>query len=97
MGASLDLPTIDWAGGGLVTTAPDLARFVRGLWSGRIVASRALTVNDHVDAWIGGIRVEGVELPGTPASSRLRLSRARVRRGHGRHPQRLTTWTDGRS
>jgi D-alanyl-D-alanine carboxypeptidase len=30
-------PTIDWAGGGLVTTAPDLARFVRGLWSGRIV------------------------------------------------------------
>lgn len=30
-------PTIDWAGGGLVTTAPDLARFVRGLWSGQIV------------------------------------------------------------
>ena len=35
-------PTIDWAGGGLVTTAPDLARFVRGLWSGRIVDSHAL-------------------------------------------------------
>lgn len=30
-------PTIDWAGGGLVTTAPDLTSFVRGLWSGRIV------------------------------------------------------------
>jgi D-alanyl-D-alanine carboxypeptidase len=30
-------PTIDWAGGGLVTTAPDLARFVRALWSERIV------------------------------------------------------------
>jgi D-alanyl-D-alanine carboxypeptidase len=35
-------PTIDWAGGGLVTTAPDLARFVRALWSERIVDSRAL-------------------------------------------------------
>lgn len=35
-------PTIDWAGGGLVTTAPDLARFARALWSERIVDSRAL-------------------------------------------------------
>ena len=35
-------PTIDWAGGGLVTTAPDLARFVRALWSERILGSRAL-------------------------------------------------------
>ncbi|MGH2963042.1 MAG: serine hydrolase domain-containing protein [Solirubrobacterales bacterium] len=30
-------PTIDWAGGGLVTTAPDLVRFVRGLWTGGVV------------------------------------------------------------
>ena len=35
-------PTIDWAGGGLVTTAPDLARFVRALWSERIVDRRGL-------------------------------------------------------
>jgi D-alanyl-D-alanine carboxypeptidase len=35
-------PTIDWAGGGLVTTAPDLARFVRGLWSGRVVSPSGL-------------------------------------------------------
>jgi len=35
-------PTIDWAGGGLVTTAPNLTRFVRALWSERIVDSRAL-------------------------------------------------------
>jgi D-alanyl-D-alanine carboxypeptidase len=35
-------PTIDWAGGGLVTTAPDLARFVRGFWSERIVDARGL-------------------------------------------------------
>ncbi|HEV8277261.1 MAG TPA: serine hydrolase domain-containing protein [Streptosporangiaceae bacterium] len=35
-------PTIDWAGGGLVTTAPDLARFVRSLWSERLIDSRAL-------------------------------------------------------
>ena len=28
-------PTIDWAGGGLVTTTADLARYVGGLWSGR--------------------------------------------------------------
>ena len=34
-------PTIDWAGG-LVTTAPDLTRFVRALWSERIIGSRAL-------------------------------------------------------
>lgn len=30
-------PTIDWAGGGLVTTLSDLRSFVRGLWSGRIL------------------------------------------------------------
>jgi CubicO group peptidase (beta-lactamase class C family) len=35
-------PTIDWAGGGLVTTAPDLVRFVRALWSERVVGSRVL-------------------------------------------------------
>src|SRR5213076_3043538 len=35
-------PTIDWAGGGLVTTAPDLARFVRALWSEQIIGSPAL-------------------------------------------------------
>ena len=28
-------PTIDWAGGGVVTTGADLARFVRGLWAER--------------------------------------------------------------
>ena len=35
-------PTIDWAGGGLVTTAADLARFVRGLWGEKIIDSSAL-------------------------------------------------------
>jgi D-alanyl-D-alanine carboxypeptidase len=35
-------PTVDWAGGGLVTTAADLARFVRGLWSQEIIDSSAL-------------------------------------------------------
>lgn len=35
-------PTIDWAGGGRATTAPDLARFVCGFWCGRIVTSGAL-------------------------------------------------------
>jgi D-alanyl-D-alanine carboxypeptidase len=30
-------PTIDRAGGGLVTTAPDLAHFVRALWAGQIL------------------------------------------------------------
>src|SRR5437763_4240960 len=43
-------PTIDWAGGGLVTTAPDLARFVRGLWSGRIVDSEL----DELTRWTPG-------------------------------------------
>ena len=36
-------PTMDWAGGGLVTTAPDLVRFVRGLWSGQILDAGALS------------------------------------------------------
>src|SRR4051812_17939143 len=35
-------PTIDWAAGGLVTTAADLCRFARGLWSERIVDSEGL-------------------------------------------------------
>ena len=35
-------PTVDWAGGGHVTTAPDLARFVRGLWAERIVDAAGL-------------------------------------------------------
>ena len=35
-------PTMDWAGGGLVSTAPDLARFVRALWSGQILDAGAL-------------------------------------------------------
>ena len=35
-------PTIDWAGGGLVTTTADLARYVRGLWADRIVDSAGL-------------------------------------------------------
>jgi D-alanyl-D-alanine carboxypeptidase len=35
-------PTVDWAGGGLVTTTADLARFVRALWSERIIGSGAL-------------------------------------------------------
>ena len=30
-------PTIDWAGAGLVTTAPELTSFVRGLWSWQIL------------------------------------------------------------
>jgi D-alanyl-D-alanine carboxypeptidase len=44
-------PTIDWAGGGLVTTAPDLARFVRTLWSERIAGSRVL---DELTRWTPG-------------------------------------------
>jgi D-alanyl-D-alanine carboxypeptidase len=35
-------PTIDWAAGGLVTTARDLSRYVRGLWGERIVDSPGL-------------------------------------------------------
>jgi D-alanyl-D-alanine carboxypeptidase len=44
-------PTIDWAGGGLVTTAPDLASFVRGLWSGRILGPEGLA---ELKAWTPG-------------------------------------------
>jgi D-alanyl-D-alanine carboxypeptidase len=36
-------PTMDWAGGGLVTTTVDLARFVRALWSGQILDAGALS------------------------------------------------------
>jgi Beta-lactamase len=41
-------PTIDWAGGGLVTTAPNLARYVRALWSGQILDSSGL---DELTRW----------------------------------------------
>lgn len=44
-------PTIDWAGGGLVTTAPDLTSFVRGLWSGLIVDSDGL---EQLTRWTPG-------------------------------------------
>jgi len=44
-------PTIDWAGGGLVTTAPDLATFVRALWSEEIVDARGL---DELTRWTPG-------------------------------------------
>jgi D-alanyl-D-alanine carboxypeptidase len=35
-------PTIDWGGGGLVSTAGDLVRLVRGLHAGRVVGPAAL-------------------------------------------------------
>ncbi len=44
-------PTIDWAGGGLVTTASDLTRFLQALWSERIVDSRGL---DQLTNWTPG-------------------------------------------
>ena len=44
-------PTIDWAGGGLVTTTADLAGFVRGLWSGRILDPGGL---DEMTRWTPG-------------------------------------------
>jgi D-alanyl-D-alanine carboxypeptidase len=44
-------PTIDWAGGGLVTTLSDLAGFVRGLWSGRILDEGGL---DQLTTWTPG-------------------------------------------
>ena len=46
-------PTIDWAGGGLVTTAPDLARFVRGLWSGRLLSAE---LRAEMTRWTPGVR-----------------------------------------
>ncbi len=36
-------PTVDWAGGGLVSTAADLAAFLRALTRGQLVSSRAWT------------------------------------------------------
>lgn len=44
-------PTIDWAAGGLVTTAPDLTSFVRGLWSGLVLDSDGL---EHLTRWTPG-------------------------------------------
>ena len=44
-------PTIDWAGGGLVTTAPELTKFVRGLWSGLILDGGGL---EELTRWRAG-------------------------------------------
>jgi len=44
-------PTIDWAAGGLVTTAPDLASFVRGLWSGAILDPDGI---EQLTRWTAG-------------------------------------------
>jgi D-alanyl-D-alanine carboxypeptidase len=44
-------PTIDWAGGGLITTSSDLTRFVRGLWSGLIIDPDRL---DQLTRWTPG-------------------------------------------
>jgi D-alanyl-D-alanine carboxypeptidase len=44
-------PTIDWAGGGLVTTAPDLARWVRGLWSKQVIDAQGL---EELTRWTPG-------------------------------------------
>jgi len=44
-------PTIDWAGGGLVTTAPDLVRFVRGLWAGQLLPAQ---VRAEMTRWTPG-------------------------------------------
>ena len=41
-------PTIDWAGGGLVSTTADLGRFVTGLWAGRILSGSDL---DQLTRW----------------------------------------------
>jgi CubicO group peptidase (beta-lactamase class C family) len=45
-------PTIDWAGGGLVTMRPTSPRFLRALWSGRIVDSRGL---EQLTRWTPGV------------------------------------------
>ena len=42
-------PTIDWAAGGLVTTGPDLTRFVRALWSEQILDSARLDELTQLD------------------------------------------------
>jgi D-alanyl-D-alanine carboxypeptidase len=44
-------PTIDWAGGGLITTAPDLTSYVSALWSGQIIDSSGL---DELTRWTPG-------------------------------------------
>jgi D-alanyl-D-alanine carboxypeptidase len=35
-------PTIDWAGGGLVSTTADLSKFLRALWGGELMDSSAI-------------------------------------------------------
>lgn len=52
-------PTFDWAGGGLVTTTRDLAAFVRGLWSDRLIAPGS---RDQMTGWNRAARFP----PGAP-------------------------------
>ena len=46
-------PTIDWAGGGLVSTTADLSKFLSALWSGDLIDSSALEQLTH---WTPGAR-----------------------------------------
>ena len=75
-------PTIDWAGGGLVTTAPDLAWFVRGLWSGRVVSPSGL---QEMTRWTPGASF--------PPGHTLRYDRYGLQAAHGTESIMATTPT----
>jgi D-alanyl-D-alanine carboxypeptidase len=57
-------PTIDWAAGGLVTTAADLARYERGLWAEQVVDANGLR---ELTRWTAGASF--------PPGGRLRYER----------------------
>jgi CubicO group peptidase (beta-lactamase class C family) len=92
-------PTVDWAGGGLVSTAADLAAFLRALTRGQLVSAPCLERDDLVAArsggllrrlrpWAGSLQVPGGAGRRPPRGlGRVRVLVARARRGHHRHRQ----------
>lgn len=48
--------SFDWAGGGLVTTADDLVKFLRGLFGGALFGQRCQRWSMELTAWHDGLR-----------------------------------------
>ena len=90
-------PTVDWAGGGLVSTAADLAAFLRALTRGHLLSPRAWSemtrwqsgpqgYYDDYGLGLGRYRFESAQAHRSPRRlGRIRVLVPRARRHHHRY------------